>query len=77
MYKSYLDQFIPTARDDDWILSVWRKSNNAHPVSVIVILEERESRREREGEREREGAHVNTHHQLFSFRGRRLIATSY
>ena len=77
MYRSYLDQFIPNARDDDWILSVWRESNTAHPVSVRVILEERDSRREREGERERERAHVNTHHQLFSFRGGRLIATSY
>ena len=81
MYRSCLDQFIPIARDDDWILSVWRESNTAHPVSVTVILEEREREREqeREGGREKEKkiAHVNTHHQLFNFRGGRLIATSY
>ena len=58
MYRSYLDQFIPTARDDDWILSVWRESNTAHPVSVTVILEEREREREIEKEREHMSIHI-------------------
>ena len=66
MYRSYLDQFIPTARDDDWILSVWRESNTAHPVSVTVILEERERAGERGREREKEREHMSIHVTNFS-----------
>ena len=66
MYRSYLDQFIPIARDDDWILSVWRESNTAHPVSVRVILEERERAGERGREREKERVHMSIHITNFS-----------
>ena len=34
-----LDQFVPATRDNDGILSVWRESNTAHPVSVTIILQ--------------------------------------
>ena len=66
MYRSYLDQFIPIARDDDWILNVWRESNTAHPVSVTVILEERERAGERGREREKEREHMSINITNFS-----------
>jgi hypothetical protein len=52
--SNYLDKFVPTTRDDNWILSVWRESNTAHPVSVTVILEREERRKGERGKENRE-----------------------
>jgi hypothetical protein len=32
-----LDELVPTGRDDDWVLWVWRESNAGNPVGVALI----------------------------------------
>ena len=34
---AYLNQFIPSGADDDWVLRVGRKANARNPVSVALI----------------------------------------
>lgn len=35
----YLDELIPSSRDDDWVLWVWRETNARDPLGVALLLD--------------------------------------